>query len=187
MNQSQFAEHCNVKRAAITYAKKHDLVHVEPDGSIDPEHPTNQAYYRVQMQKQAAGATKGKGRKPKPATVQSVEGKMQSSPPRAEPVGAYDRKLEEDIKYRQWSTRKLVVDVEDRMGKLIDKEVVQRHFSALDGELRVRFLDLGKRLAPSLIALVRSGAEEREVIEMIETEIGDALERVKDAAKRNSI
>ena len=69
----------------------------------------------------------------------------------------------------------------ERLGLLTMTELVNRRLSVIGSEVKTRFLDLTPRIFPQLSALIKSGREE-DAFALLEREIGEAIERVKEKA-----
>ena len=82
-------------------------------------------------------------------------------------------KLEQAATHRQ---RRL-----ERLGVLVEKELMDRRHAILGQEVKTRLLDLPARIFPQLSAFVKSGREE-EALSLFEKEIGEAIERIKEKA-----
>jgi hypothetical protein len=70
------------------------------------------------------------------------------------------------------------------LGLLIERTQMERMFAAFGAEIKVRFLDLGRRLAPRVAAVIQAGGGPQAAEELIDAEIADALKHAKEAALR---
>jgi hypothetical protein len=69
------------------------------------------------------------------------------------------------------------------MGLLVEREVVQQMMSAFGVELKVRLLDLPRRIAPRVHAVVKADGGPRAVEEILDREVADALKHAKEKAR----
>lgn len=123
-------------------------------------------------------------RRPQPGRKADENGSIS---PAAE-AGAYPvleaEKLKADIDYKRRQSRKLDRDHAVAMGKLFPEEVVLESLSAFGSGVRTFLLQIPPRIAPQLLARVQAGAQEEEIRDALEGEIGDGVERAVSMGER---
>jgi hypothetical protein len=69
------------------------------------------------------------------------------------------------------------------MGLLVEREIVNQMMAAFGVEMKLRFLDLARRIAPRIHAVVKAGAGPRAVEELLDKEIADGIRHAKEKAR----
>ena len=200
ITKSAFARLCGVSPAAITQAIARGAVVVGAHGRIDPAQPINLEYRRALETRKHRGPQKApapKRVKP-PAVVPFPSDSGQAEQPNLPPAGGNgrdidaqleyvreikDRKQEADIRRINASATKANVETATKMERLIERKIVGQYAGMLGAELRMRLVDLPARIAPQIVALVKSGADAMEIAKDLEAEIADAIRHAKEAAK----
>jgi hypothetical protein len=69
----------------------------------------------------------------------------------------------------------------ERLGELIDRELVAKAFSKLAQEIKTRFVELPQRASPAITAIVKAGGGEHDVQKYLEAEIGKDIQAIKSS------
>jgi hypothetical protein len=69
------------------------------------------------------------------------------------------------------------------MGLLIERDIVNQMMAAFGVELKLRFLDLPRRVSPRIHAIVKAKGGPRAVEEILDKEIADGLKHAKEKAR----
>jgi phage terminase Nu1 subunit (DNA packaging protein) len=69
------------------------------------------------------------------------------------------------------------------MGLLIERDIVSQMMAAFGVELKIRFLDLPRRVSPRIHAIVKAKGGPRAVEEILDKEIADGLKHAKEKAR----
>jgi phage terminase Nu1 subunit (DNA packaging protein) len=93
-----------------------------------------------------------------------------------------DAEKRASIRLKLSQARRHELKLEQDKGKLVAVELVERAAGKLHAEIRNRVQGLPRRMAPRLLAMAVAGSNEREIQELLEREIDDALEAVRAAA-----
>lgn len=204
VTKAEFAKLLKVSRAAVTNATKRGTL-PETDGGIDVDNAKVKAY----IKKHSLGAD-GYGREQKKARSAKSRSKPSgqknnnhrssagngSSVPAVASTPAFGAAVEDqddedvlnkilaEIRWKQTQIQLNTVRIGREMGILVHRDVIAKKYAALDGELRTRILDIPKRVTPKLMAMVRSGATEQEIVEYLNGEISDGIRAAKAASKK---
>lgn len=198
--KSAFAKLCGVTPAAITQAIARGVVVVGALNKIDPDQPINLEYRRNLETRRHRGPKKAPApQKPKPKAVipfpvdsgQSDQPNLQPADGNGHDIDAHiayvnkirDRKQEADIRRINASATKANTETAAKMGRLVERKIVGQYAGILGAELRTRLVEMPKRIAPQIVALVKSGADVMEIVKDLEAEIADAIKHAKEAAK----
>jgi hypothetical protein len=165
---AEFARRCGVSRAAVTKAKKAGNVIISR-GLVDLRNKTNRLYMETQKERIGAPGPAPAGKKKRAA----LRGKDKES------LSA--QRMRADIALKQEMTATHQQRRLERLGLLVQKEQVDRRLAVLGNEIKVRLLDLPRRVFPTIAAHVKAGREP-DGLALLEKEIGDAIAHVKKAA-----
>lgn len=104
------------------------------------------------------------------------------------------RSKEDDVPLQ---IRKVLADIADKeqraaytaqrraqaLGMLVERAIVEQMFAQFGQELKLRLLDLPRRIAPQLAAVVKAGGGPRAVEEKLDAEIADVISHAKEKAR----
>lgn len=99
---------------------------------------------------------------------------------RASDGGLYVKKLEAEIRYRNEQADAVLQKRLERLGELIERGIVRRVLGKLGAALKLRLLDMPRRIAPRLQAMTKSGMGEADLIAFMEAETAALLREVKE-------
>lgn len=69
------------------------------------------------------------------------------------------------------------------LGLLVEREALNQMMAAFGVELKLRFLDLPRRIAPQIHSVVKAGGGARAVEEILDKELADGLRHAKEKAR----
>lgn len=207
VSKSAFARLCGVSPAAITQAIARGDVVVGEFDKIDPDHPINKAYLAGKLRGERRGPpapskapakikAKPKAKKPKrirrgrpPDVVRTNgNGSAEAIDEVLRKLGdTKQRKAEADIRRVDAVATRTNVDTAKTMERLIERDIMQQYAGALGAELKIQLVQLPKTITPQIVALVKSGADQVEIVKDLEDQIADAIRRSKEAAKRATL
>lgn len=204
VNRADFARTAGVTKAAVTQGIAKGRIYCNPKTNlIDTEHDVNAAYLRGKQKGHRRGPRPGRVPAPKKPDSQ-VGGQVQAvAVPGETPTNGNghdaginaalrieeylealrDRKSEADIRRINASATKANVDTAHNLGRLVETRIVQRYAGILGAELRTRLIEMPRRLAPQLLELAKTGADEFEIAGVIEAEMADAIGHAKEVAR----
>ena len=90
-----------------------------------------------------------------------------------------EQKLRSDIRYKETQTKKVAVELAQRLGTLVEREIVQQMVQQLAAGVTTNLLSVPRRIAARVGALARSGAPDQDIETAIAREIELALKRAK--------
>jgi hypothetical protein len=201
VNKVTFADMAGVGKASVTLSVQRGKLVETADGYIDTESPVNAAY----LAKRKAGAAKESTPNQKPANKTTA--KKRERKPRKEVTtkldgldgvelpdpdldvpddgdeGGVDQlsKLAVDIRLKRAQARRHELKFEQDKGSLIPVESVERAAAKVGAEIKIRLQDLPRRITPRIMAMARSGADDKEVQAALEREIDDGIDAVRSA------
>lgn len=158
-----------VSGAAVTKAVAEGRL-VETKRGIDPSDPINKLFVELH---------RAEDRQRRPGSSSKLPGRNGSRKGGGDSIYAMRILADTELKREQTAThrqRRL-----ERMGLLVEKDLVDKHMAILGNEVKTRLLDLPARIFPQLAALVKSGREE-EAFTKLEAEISEAVKRIKEKA-----
>lgn len=88
-------------------------------------------------------------------------------------------KIAAEIRYKNIMTKRNELKFEQDKGRVIQTELIERMAAKLNNEIKIRFQDLPSRIIPRLMAMARSGLDDKEIQITLEREIDDGLEAIK--------
>jgi hypothetical protein len=199
VNKIQFADLAGVGKASVTLSVQRGKLVQTPEGYIDTANPVNAEYLDKRKAKLPPDQQNKPLKKPrvkKPVTTTKLE-KIDDIELPAPDVDIPDEiagdaptdehqpdqldKLAADIRLKKAQALRHELKYEQDKGLLIPLESVERAASKVGAELKIRLQDLPRRLAPRILAMARSGADDRSLQAMLEAEIDDGLESVRRA------
>lgn len=169
LNSAEFAKLAAVSKPAITKAKKAGRVIVR-NGKVDTENTVNVLYLQQVRSRKA----------------EKVIGLVQGAPKQLEGGGGSEgglvhQKLKLEVAHRYEQIINLRLKRLKNVERLLDRVIVEQALIKFNVELEIHLMDLPRRIAPRLFALVKSD-KEREAIQIFEDEIGTAIKRAKEGA-----
>jgi hypothetical protein len=190
VTRAAFARLAGVSPAAITLGVRRSLLVPEADGRLDTEHPVNAAY----LAEKGGGAPAEKPAQKPRARKPRAERRLPEPPPAVddeedgESAGALVslkiKRAEADLHLK--IERRLALEQRrlERERVLLEKQLVDQMIAVLGSQIKIRLLDLPRRITPQVVALVQSGQPTHEIEALLEREIGDAVKQSKEEAKR---
>lgn len=105
--------------------------------------------------------------------------------PEAPDGEVYDQldKIAAEVRYKNIMTKRNELKFEQDKGRVIQVELIERMAAKLNNEIKSRLQDLPRRITPRLMAMARSGSDDREIQAALEREIDDGLEAVSAALR----
>lgn len=92
-------------------------------------------------------------------------------------------KLRAEVRYKTEQADSALQRRLERLGELIDRELVRKGFAKLNQEIKTRFIELPARLTPAIVAMARAGESELDIQRFIELEISRDLTAIKTATE----
>jgi len=204
VNKTTFANMAGISQAMVTLGIKREKLVTTEDGNLDTDAPLNAIYLAKRRQKGKAppvvGVRKPKPRaKPLPVVATKPEPTHSRHPVAVRPEGidaltlddpdlpdapddegVFDQldKIAAEIRYKNIMTKRNELKFEQDKGRVIQTELIERMAAKLNNEIRSRLQDLPRRITPRLMAMARSGSDDREIQAALEREIDDGLEAV---------
>ena len=146
----------------------------ETSKGINPDDPLNRSY--IQADHAVMKRAKASGEK----DLRAAESKRR--------LKLNFQKLEADIRLKNEQSDVHAQSRARILGLLIEREVVDRMHAALGAELKLRLLDMPRRISAGLFSLARQdGATPMAIEGALNKEMADALRAVKEAACRAGI
>ena len=170
-----YAQHRGVSHTAVAKAIKAGRISVEPDGTIDPAKADAQwARNTLPSQSLNIGAKK-------PAAKVETGGVSTpvSTPPLETRDAVPDYQTSRAIR-EAYAARLAKLEFDERTGKLISKDEVDIKYFQLARQLRDRMLQIPRKVAPEIVALVVADPDVRGVTELLEVAIREALEELSN-------
>jgi hypothetical protein len=93
------------------------------------------------------------------------------------------RKMLADAMLKEKQREILTVRQGRELGMLIEREALNQMMAAFGVELKLRFLDLPRRIAPNIHSVVKAGGGPRAVEEILDKELADGLRHAKEKAR----
>ena len=208
VNKITFADMAGISKPCVTLSIKRGKLEENAEGYIDTDAPLNAIYLATRRQKGKAppvvGIRKPRPRKPaaqppaaapqpprtkshpvavKSETIDAIDLDDPELPEAPDGEGVYDQldKIAAEIRYKNIMTKRNELKFEQDKGRVIQSELIERMAAKLNNEIKSRLQDLPRRVVPRLMAMVRSGSDDREIQSALEREIDDGLEAVSAA------
>ncbi|MBE3065413.1 MAG: hypothetical protein IMZ69_10405 [Spirochaetes bacterium] len=93
------------------------------------------------------------------------------------------QKVMSEVRLKDEQADLLVQRRAKEIGLLIEREIVNQMMAAFGVEIKLRFLDLPRRIAPRIHAVVKAGAGPRAVEELLDKELADGIRHSKEKAR----
>ena len=159
ITRAAFAKIAKVNRVQVTkLIKRGTLTGRKVDKYIDTAAPKNRAY----LKKHGAVVKKKTRKEEQPLPIQKSMAEVRLKDAQADLID--QRRARE-------------------MGLLIELEIVNQMMAAFGVELKLRFLDLPRRVSPRIHAIVKAKGGPRAVEEILDKEIADGLKHAKEKAR----
>ena len=159
ITRTAFAKIAKVNRVQVTkLIKTGKLSGRKVDAYIDTGAPKNRAY----LKKHGMVIKKRAKKEDQPLAIQNMLSGMRLKDEQADLIA--QRRARE-------------------MGLLVEREAVQQMMAAFGVELKIRLLDMPRRIAPRIHAIVKAHGGPRAVEEILDREIADALKHAKEKAR----
>ncbi len=155
ITRAAFSKIAGVNRVQVTKLIKSGTLTGRKDAYIDTASPKNAAY----LKKHGAAIKKRDGI-PWPL-----------------------RKLMADAMLKEKQREILTVRQGRELGMLVEREALNQMMAAFGVELKLRFLDLPRRIAPHIHSVVKAGGGPRAVEEILDKELADGLRHAKEKAR----
>jgi len=204
VNKITFAGIAGVGKSSVTLSVQRGNLVATSDGFIDTENPVNAAYLEKRKGKTDNSKAVPAKEKRKPRKSAELGGdKLRAKAAKAVstrletldgvdlpvddlPDVGFDEpdamdKLSVDIRLKTAQARRHELKFEQDKGNLIPVESVERAAAKVGSEIKIRLQDLPRRIAPRILAMARSGADDKEVQTALEREIDDGIEGIRAA------
>ncbi|MFW6312252.1 MAG: hypothetical protein ACOC2N_00005, partial [Spirochaetota bacterium] len=199
ITKAELARRAGVTKAAITKVTRSGTVPLRPDGKIDDANPVVVAYITKHRETSKSGSRTGSVRKPpkgRPAR-KATQAKPRIHVADDDPNEAHDnphgnyetntllqiQKVRAEIDYKReqeahYKQRRLKDN-----GTLIPRQDVRQKIMVLAQDLRMRLLDMPRRISANLVDRVKAGSTEHEIEQYLAGQIADAIRHAKETAK----
>lgn len=196
-----FSELAGVGRASVTLSVQRGKLIETKDGYIDTEDQTNKAYLsgrgekanpkaltiKTAPVKKQPPSKKEKLKKERviKTNLDHLDGVELPEPEIQESdfeEGDVDQmaKLAVDIRLKMAQAKRHELKFEQDKGFLIPVEAVEKAAAKIGTEIKTRLQDLPRRISPRIISMAKSGATEREIQDVMEKEIDDGIDFVRN-------
>lgn len=202
VTKTAFADMAGIDKSTVTVSLTRGKLRATPDGYIDTEQPENAIYLATRRQKGKAPPVVGV-RKPRKKKAPIVVGGDALRPAReaerkaaraALPLTHLDGvelglddtegddegldeldKLKADVRLKNAQSNRHELKYAQDKKLVIPLDLVDKMNAKARDELKTRLQDMPRRLTARMVALLRSGSDEKEVQTMLEREIDDTL------------
>jgi hypothetical protein len=171
LTRDEFAKKCGVSKMAISKAVRSGKVVEDDEGRVDITNPVNRAYLQSDHAVMKRARVAGK----------KSTGRADGSKRKAK---LYEAKtIEQTRQYREnanWAVQRRAKD----LGLLVERAKVEQMMAAFGQELKLRLLDLPRRISANLFGLARAEAATPMAIEgALNKELSEALAACKERAR----
>lgn len=175
LTQSKFAKLAGVSRQTVIVdsKKKPPKVIIEKNTKIDTDHPVNKAYIEELVRNPKAGKKYNTDKQKEKRTASEIEYGFLS----VEELET--KKLEQEIKLKTEQTLQIQQKRIAQLGILILKDIVDKRLSKLGQGIKTHLLTVPRKVAPRLVAMVKSGSSVAEIEKAIAEEIEKAMMNAK--------
>jgi len=201
VNRITFSKMASVSRAAVTQGVRHGTLRTREDGLLDTDDEINSGYLaKKKGTSEKSVKIKQKKRVPK---LEPFDGKISEAKiEKKEEIKTenniqnneilYDEedmgmlaiaKMRAEIRFKNEQADSVLQKRLEKLGLLIDRELVTKAFSKLSTEIKTRLIELPQKIVPSLFALIKSGKKEIDIQKKLEDEIGRVLQEIKISAE----
>jgi phage terminase Nu1 subunit (DNA packaging protein) len=164
VTKSELAEVISRSPSTVSNALKKGELHESEDGRIDVHDYRNHAWIQKRLVTPAAGdGSEDIDFDTDTGTIRSLT----------------EQRLIADTKRIEAQRRKIELQNEKTLGNLVEAETLQAAVGMMASGFHTYLLPLGGHLAPRILAAAKTGAQVEEIRDMIETDMGDAIERTK--------
>jgi len=184
LTQSKFAKLAGVSRQTVIVdsKKKPPKVIIEKNTKIDTDHPTNKAYIEELVRNPKVGKKYKKKENPLEALTENLK-ELKRHNDIIENFQSVDdlekKKLEQEIKLKTEQTLQIQQKRIAQLEILILKAEVDKRLSKLGQGIKTHLLTVPRKVAPRLVAMVKSGSSVAEIEKAIAEEIEKAMMNAK--------
>jgi len=195
LTRQQFAEKSGVSKPGIIKALQSGKIVEDDEYRIDTTVANNRRYMNSEhvystAQKNRLSKTKSRSpatrRQPKRKKI-LAKTKGGSTAGKKKPPSLYDKKLNADIDLKKAQTRRIEQARARELGILIEREIMERKLAIFGAEIKLRLLDLPRRISQRITATIQAGGTAREIEDLLDKEIADILKHCKEATQRADI
>lgn len=183
LSKADWSKKYNCTRAAVTMAVKQGRLDCSLDGTLDERNKINQLWISKLKKKPQIEKEKKKVKNEVVKENQKQKVKtiiLDNDDDDLDEQGLiYIKKTDAEVRYKREQIRAIKQKRLERLGVLIEKELVRRVFDSFAADLKLRLLGLPKVLSPRIISLVKSGEKENTIQGMLEDEISNAIKTAK--------
>lgn len=175
LTQSAFAKLAGVSRNTVIVdsKKKPPKVIIEKNTKIDTDHPVNRAYVEELVRSNRAGLKYETKKKQEKKSADQIQESFLT----VEELET--KKLEQEIKLKTEQTLQIQQKRIAQLGILILRETVDKRLSKLGQGIKTHLLTVPRKVAPRLVAMVKSGSSVAEIEKAIAEEIEKAMINAK--------
>lgn len=179
VSKADFAKIYGVSRQAVSSAVKYGKLFETEDRMIDDQDERNIDW--VKRRKDIAAEAKKARSSKKKTEKKSPE--VEISPEEDEDPGDLSiQKLKADIRAKVVQADLVLLKKTERMGELIERDLVDKLFSRLRAEIDSNLLDLPVRSSERIYALFKSGKKAKDIQKYLEKEIERSIKNIKIGA-----
>jgi phage terminase Nu1 subunit (DNA packaging protein) len=187
VNKVTFAEIAGVGKASVTLSVQRGKLIENSDGFIDTENAINKAYIEKRNKKEKQARPEKEQKKntaTKPPKIEQIDLPEPDDielPGEIDDQDQFDQmdKLAVEIRLKKAQAMRHELKYEQDKGFLIPVESVERAAAKVGSEIKIRLQDLPRRIIPRIFSLVKSGATDIDVQELLEREIDDGIEAIR--------
>lgn len=199
VTRAEFARRTGVDRASITYAVKSRKIPSDDDGRIDLDDPAVKFYIaRKGAQSKASGAN-GRGRPMDGARPLVPPTQVETEPPPTTTavrptlpdldldnvqLDLVHETRKEQIRLTRAKTQKQLLEIGERTGDLIRRDVVARGMSLLDTSIEESFRQFGMTIADDVLLAAGQGKTAPEIAALIQRSVDAGLRSFREASQR---
>jgi hypothetical protein len=177
LTRDEYAKKCHVSKMAISKAIRKGSVTEDDQGRVDTADPVNREYLQTDhhVMKRAKRKPKEK-RKDDPKASRAAESKRRAK--------KNERKIDAEIRIKEEQANYHVQRRARELGLLVERAKVEQMMGAFGPELKVRLLDLPRRISVHLFSLARSkGATPMAIEGFLSKELSEAIIACKEKAR----
>jgi hypothetical protein len=171
LSRDDFAAKCKVSKMAISKAVRRGALIEDDQGRINTADPVNRAYLQADHAVMKRAKAKGKAARGRGARSEAAADIMA------------EKTIQQTRQYKSnadWAIQRRAKDLE----LLVERAEVERRFAVFGSELKIRLLDLPRRLSVHLYSLARSEGSTPMAIEgLLGKELSDAIAACKEKAR----
>jgi hypothetical protein len=197
LTKADLSKKYGVSRAAVTMAVKQGRLKCGSDGNINEKDPVNEKWIDSRKDKKTythKNTTKKKPLKKKEKSKKEHEEKKKEEKKAIvktvivdnndsdldDGSQVYLKKADAEVRYKREQIRSVKQKRLERLGELVERDLVRQVIGKLGAEIKMRLLGMPKVMAPRIVALVKSGEKNKTVQSLLEDEISKALKAAKE-------